>query len=134
MVQEFKDFIMKGNVLDFAVAVIMAGAFGAIITAFVNDIVLPPIGLLLGGVNFSELIIPLSDLADGLTRTQAIEAGAPYIGWGIFLQMVINFLIIAFVMFMLVRAYNKASPPEPEAEAGPTDIELLTEIRDALLK
>lgn len=133
MLQEFKDFMMKGNVLDFAVAVIMAGAFGAIITALVNDIILPPIGLLLGGVNFSELIVPLSDAADGMSRTQAIEAGAPYIGWGIFLQMIINFMIIGFVMFMLVRAYNNAQPPVEE-DTGPTDIDLLTEIRDALKK
>lgn len=131
MLKEFKDFMMKGNVLEFAVAVIMAGAFGAIITALVNDIILPPIGLLLGGQNFSELIIPLSDAAEGLSRTQAIEAGAPYIGWGIFMQMIINFMIIGFVMFMLVRAYNSANPPEEE-EAGPSDVDLLTEIRDLL--
>lgn len=131
MLKEIRDFIFSGSVLEFAVAVIMAGALGAVIGALVNDILLPPIGLLLGGANFSELIIPLSDAAEGLTRTQAAEAGAPYIGWGVFVQSLINLLIIGIVLFFLMRSYKNYNPP---AEPGPTSEDLLTEIRDLMAK
>ena len=130
MIKELKDFIFSGAVLEFAVAVIMAGALGAVIGALVNDILMPPIGMLLGGANFSELIIPLSDAADGLTRTGAMEAGAPYIGWGIFVQSLINLVIIGVVLFFLMRAYKNSQPPAEEP--GPSQEDLLGEIRDLL--
>ena len=135
MLKEFKAFIMKGNVLELATAVIIAGAFGAIVTSFTNDIILPPIGQLLGGVDFSELMIPLSDAvvdADG----NVIEEGAA-IRYGNFIQTIINFLIIAFVIFLVIRQYNRMNAkPEPEAPApaGPSEVDLLKEIRDQLAR
>ncbi len=120
MLQEFKAFIAKGNVLDLAVAVIMGGAFGAIVTSLVNDIVMPLIGVILGGVSFTEL---------------AIQVGDATITYGNFIQAVINFLIIAFVIFMFVRTANNMKKKEeaaPAAPAGPTTEELLVQIRDLL--
>jgi large conductance mechanosensitive channel len=136
MIQEFKDFIMKGNVLELAVAVIIAGAFGAVVTSFTNDVVMPPIGQVLGGVDFTELKFPLAD--DVVAADGTITAGAA-IRYGNFIQMIINFLIIAFVLFLIVRSYNKATaePVVEEAPApdpGPSEIDLLKEIRDALNK
>lgn len=120
MLQEFKAFIAKGNVLDLAVAVIMGGAFGAIVTSLVNDIVMPLIGVILGGVSFTKL---------------AIQVGDATITYGNFIQAVINFLIIAFVIFMFVRTANNMKKKEeaaPAAPAGPTTEELLVQIRDLL--
>ncbi|WP_020567000.1 large conductance mechanosensitive channel protein MscL [Neolewinella persica] len=136
MIQEFKDFIMKGNVLELAVAVIIAGAFGAVVTSFTNDIILPPIGQAMGGVDFSDLKYMLSD--DVIAADGTVTAGAA-VRYGNFIQMVINFLIIAFILFLIVKAYNKASeePAVEEAPApdpGPSEIDLLKEIRDALKK
>lgn len=135
MIQEFKDFIMKGNVLELAVAVIIAGAFGAVVTSFTNDIILPPIGQVMGGVDFSELKYVLSP--DVVAEDGTVTEGAA-IRYGNFIQMVINFLIIAFILFLIVKAYNKANEKpevvEAPAPAGPTEIELLAEIRDALRK
>jgi large conductance mechanosensitive channel len=135
MLKEFRDFIARGNVLDLAVAVIIGGAFGAIVTSFVNDIIMPPIGLLLGGVDFSNLFINLSGGSfDSLAAAQ--DAGAATINYGLFINTLINFLIIAFVIFMIVRSVNRAKreeaaapppPPEPSAEE-----KLLAEIRDLL--
>ena len=119
----FKDFIMKGNVLDLAVGVIMAGAFGAIVSSFTNDVIMPPIGTLLGGVNFSDLGYVLK-AAEG-------DNPAVKIGYGNFIQKVIDFLIIAFVIFQVVKVADKAMNKQEEA-AGPTQEELLTEIRDSL--
>ena len=120
MFQEFKAFIQRGNVLDLAVAVIMGGAFGAIVSALVDNILTPIIGLLMGGVNFSGL---------GLTIGEAT------IGYGAFIQAIIDFVIVAFVIFMIVRAVNNMSNKEEEAPAPPEptdEAKLLTEIRDLL--
>jgi large conductance mechanosensitive channel len=137
MIKEFKDFIMRGNVLDLAVAVIIGGAFGKIVTSFVNDILMPPLGLLLGGVDFSNLFIDLS--GDGYTTLAAAqEAGAATLNYGLFLNTVIDFVIVAFAIFLVLRAVRRmqernkeeeapAPPPEPTAEE-----KLLTEIRDLL--
>lgn len=132
MIQEFKDFIMKGNVLDLAVAVIIAGAFGLIIGSFINDVLMPPIGMALGGVDFADLkyiLQPGVMGADGAVTTAEVA-----IKYGAFINTIINFVIVAFVIFMIVRSYNKANPPAEAAPAGPSEVDLLTEIRDALRK
>ena len=120
MVQEFKAFIAKGNVLDLAVAVIMGGAFGAIVTSLVNDIIMPLIGVILGGTDFTTLAVTVGDAS---------------ITYGNFIQAIINFLIIAFVIFMIVRTANNAKKKEeekPAAPKGPSTEDLLIEIRDLL--
>lgn len=125
---------MKGNVLELAVAVIIAGAFGAVVTSFTNDVIMPPIGQALGGVDFTALKLPLAD--DVVAADGTVTEGAA-IRYGNFIQMIINFLIIAFVLFLIVKAYNKANEQEAEAPApdpGPSEIDLLKEIRDALKK
>jgi large conductance mechanosensitive channel len=110
MIKEFREFILRGNVLDLAIAVIIGGAFGKIITSFVNDIIMPPIGLLLGGVDFSNLFINLSGQAyDSLAAAQ--EAGAPTINYGLFLNTVIDFIIIALVIFFVIKAANRMKKP-----------------------
>ncbi len=119
MWKEFKAFILRGNVLDLAIAVIIGGAFGAIINSLVNDIIMPPIGLLLGKVDFSNLFIPL----DGQTYdslTAAKEAGAATINYGLFINTLINFLIVALAIFLLIRAANRLMPKKAEAPAEPT--------------
>lgn len=135
MLKEFRDFINKGNVLDLAVAVIIGGAFGLIVTSLVNDILMPLIGLALGGLSFANYYIPLAGQAAGLPLEEARAAGA-VLAWGSFVQAIINFLIIAFVIFMIVRTANQMKPPAPPpAPPGPTlDQKLLTEIRDLLAK
>ncbi len=135
MLKEFKDFIARGNVLDLAVAVIIGAAFGAIVTSFVNDVIMPPIGALLGGVDFSNLFINLSDGSyDSLAAAQ--EAGAATINYGLFINAVINFLIVAFVIFLIVRSVNSMKKKEEDAPPAPpepsTEEKLLTEIRDLL--
>ena len=135
MWKEFKDFIMRGNVLELAVAVIVAGAFGAIVTSFTNDVIMPPIGLALGDVDFSELAITLqaAEMNDaGEMVKEAVE-----IRYGAFIQKIIDFLIIAFIIFMLIRAYNRTQKqeeeaPAPEPDPGPSAEDLLAEIRDLL--
>jgi len=115
MLKEFRDFVARGNVLDLAVAVIIGGAFGKIITSFVNDVLMPPIGRLLGGVDFSNLFIPL----DGKTYDSlevAKTAGAATVNYGLFLNTVIDFLIVAFVIFLVVRTANRMKKPVPAAE------------------
>jgi large conductance mechanosensitive channel len=117
MLKEFKEFIMRGNVLDLAVAVIIGGAFGKIITSFVNDIIMPPIGLLLGGVDFSNLFLNLSGQPyDSLAAAQ--EAGAPTINYGLFLNTIIDFVIVALVIFLVIKAANRMK--KPEAAPDPT--------------
>lgn len=137
MLQEFKAFIKRGNVIDLAIAVIIGGAFGAIVKSLVNDIIMPPIGLLLGNVNFSDLFINLSGgQYDSLAAAQ--EAGAATINYGVFINAVVNFLIVAFVVFLVVRAINNVQKKEEEAPAPPAPPEpsaeekLLMEIRDLL--
>jgi large conductance mechanosensitive channel len=125
MVQEFKDFAMRGNVIDMAVGIVIGGAFGKIVSSFVNDVLMPPIGLALGGVDFSGLSITLQEATE--------EAAAVTLNWGVFVQTVIDFLIIAFAIFLVVKAMNAAKKKEEEAPAEPPKQEvLLTEIRDAL--
>ena len=127
---------MKGNVLELATAVIIAGAFGAIVTSLTNDVIMPPIGQLLGGVDFSELTIPLSETVTDANGT-VIEEGAA-IRYGQFIQTVINFLIIAFVIFLILRSYNRmtAKPvvEAPKPDPGPSEKDILLEIRDALVR
>ena len=135
MLKEFKDFIMRGNVLELAVAVIIAGAFGAVVASFTNDVIMPPIGLALGGVDFSDLAITLS--AAQVNDAGEVLKEAVQIRYGAFLQKVIDFVIIAFIIFMLVRTYNNMQKKEEEAPApppGPTAEDLLAEIRDLLKK
>jgi large conductance mechanosensitive channel len=133
MMQEFKEFAVKGNVVDLAVAVIIGGAFGKITTSLVNDVIMPPIGLLLGGVNFSELAITLKEATE--------EATAVTINYGLFLQTLIDFVIIAFVIFMVIKGINASKRKKEEAPAVPAappepsnEEKLLAEIRDLLKK
>jgi large conductance mechanosensitive channel len=118
MLKEFKDFAMRGNVLDMAIGIIMGVAFGAIVTSLVNDVIMPPIGLVLGQVDFSSLYVNLSG-AEYASLAAAEEAGAPVIKYGVFLNAVLNFLIVAFVIFLLVKQVNKLKQEE-EAPAEPT--------------
>ena len=136
MLKEFKEFAMRGNVLDMAIGVIMGAAFGKIVSSLVSDVLMPPIGLLLGGVDFTGLFINLSGTAQP-SLVAAKAAGAPTLNYGVFLQTVFDFIIIAFVIFMFVKQMNRfkreapAAPPPPPP--GPTNEEkLLMEIRDAL--
>jgi large conductance mechanosensitive channel len=114
MLNDFKAFIMKGNVLDLAVAVIIGAAFGAIVTSMVNDIIMPPIGLLLSGVDFKDLFITLNGQSYA-NLAAAKAAAAPVISYGVFLNAIINFLIVSFVIFMVVRAASKLQKPAPVA-------------------
>jgi len=133
MLKEFKDFALKGNVLDMAIGVIIGGAFGKIVSSLVSDVLMPPIGLLMAKVDFSSLFINLSGPQQP-SLAAAKAAGAPTLNYGVFLQSVFDFIIIAFVIFLLVKQVNrfkKEAPPAPPA--GPTNEEkLLMEIRDAL--
>jgi large conductance mechanosensitive channel len=136
MLKEFRDFAMKGNVLDMAIGVIIGGAFGKIVSSLVSDVIMPPIGLVLGKVDFPSLFLNLSG-APQPSLAAAKAAGAPTLNYGVFLQSVFDFIIIAFAIFMLVKQVNrfkKEAPPAPPAPpAGPTNEEkLLMEIRDAL--
>jgi large conductance mechanosensitive channel len=114
MLKEFRDFAIRGNVIDLAVAVIIGGAFGKIVTSFVNDILMPPIGLALGGVDFADLFISLNGQAYP-SLADAAAAGAPTINYGVFLNTVIDFLIVAFVIFFIVRTMNRMKKPAPAA-------------------
>ncbi|WP_299193489.1 large conductance mechanosensitive channel protein MscL [uncultured Erythrobacter sp.] len=144
MLTEFKEFIAKGNVMELAVAVIIAGGFAVIVASMTSDLIMPVVGAIFGNVDFSSKYYVLSGaelIEPGMTLEAAREAGANVLAWGAFLTAVINFVILAFIIFLLVRYANKAkakfeTPEEAaeEAPAGPTEIELLTEIRDALKK
>ena len=114
MLKEFKDFAMKGNVLDMAIGVIIGGAFGKIVSSLVSDVLMPPIGLLMGKVDFSSLFINLSGTPQP-SLTAAKAAGAPTINYGVFLQATFDFIIIAFVIFLLVKQVNRLKKPEPAA-------------------
>jgi large conductance mechanosensitive channel len=115
MIKEFKAFIAKGNVLDLAVAVIIGGAFGAIVTSAVNDVIMPPIGLILGKVDFKELFVALDGKAYA-TLADAKKAAAPVIAYGAFMNTVVNFLIVAFFVFLVVQAASKMKKPAPAAD------------------
>lgn len=138
MIQEFREFAVKGSVVDLAVGVIIGGAFGKIVDSLVKDVVMPPIGLVLGKVDFNNLYILLSeDKGRGFASlADAQKAGAPVLAYGAFINNVISFLILAFVVFLMVKAMNAARRKEPEpvaVEPEPTPSEaLLTEIRDLL--
>ncbi|MBR9922737.1 MAG: large-conductance mechanosensitive channel protein MscL [Bacteroidetes bacterium] len=136
MWKEFKSFIMKGNVLELAVAVIVAGAFGAIVSSFTNDVIMPPLGMLLGGVDFSDLAITLQEAVVGAEGE--VVSDAVQIRYGIFIQKIIDFLIIAFAIFMLLRTYKRMQKKKEEAPAAPpaptAEEKLLAEIRDLLKK
>jgi large conductance mechanosensitive channel len=129
MMQEFKEFAMKGNVVDLAVGVIVGGAFGKIVSSFVADVVMPPIGLMAGGVDFTKLGIVLKEAVDDKTP-------AVMLNYGNFIQTVVDFTIVAFAIFLVVKLMNKMkkeAPPAPEAAPAPSKEELLlTEIRDLL--
>lgn len=135
MVSEFKEFIAKGNVLDLAVGVIIGAAFGKIVTSLTEDLIMPVVGKIFGGLDFSSKYVVLSgDVAPGTSLEAARTAGANVLAYGSFVTAVINFLIMAWIIFLIVKAANKAMPPAPAAPAGPTEVELLTEIRDSLKK
>ena len=137
MMKEFKDFAIKGNVVDMAVGLVIGVAFKAIVSSFVKDVIMPPIGKALGGADFSKLFINLSDTAY-MTLAEATKAGAPVIRYGAFIQTIVDFIIIAFVIFMVVKGINATKKKEEEAPAepaaDPADIALLKEIRDSLKK
>lgn len=133
MLKEFKDFIMTGNVIDFAVAVIMATALGAVINGFVKDVVMPFVGHFAGGVNFADKKMVLDEAV--VDAAGVITTPENAVMWGSWVNTIINLIIVGFIMFLIVRAYNKTKVPvEAAAPAGPTAEELLTEIRDSLKK
>lgn len=137
MLQEFKTFISRGNVLDLAVGVIIGAAFGKIVTSLTESVIMPIIGWVTGGVDFTGLFIVLSPIPASFTgdRTNYAalkEAGVAMIGYGDFLTQLVNFLILAWVIFLIVKAANKANPPAEVAPAGPSETDLLAEIRDEL--
>ena len=133
MLKEFKNFIMTGNVIDFAVAVIMATALGLVINGFVGDIIMPIVGHFAGGVDFADMKIVLDDAIVGVDGT--VTKGENAIMYGKWVNSIINLIIVGFVMFMMVKAYNKTKKPvEAPAPSGPSELDLLTEIRDALKK
>ena len=135
-ISEFKEFAMKGNVMDMAVGVIIGGAFGKIVSSLVSDVLMPLIGKLTGGVSFTDLFVNLGD-GNYSTLAEAQEAGAAVLAYGQFIQNIIDFIIIAFCIFLMIKGMNKLKkekPAEPEAPKGPTQEELLAEIRDLLKK
>ena len=135
MLNEFKKFAMRGNVVDMAVGIIIGAAFGKIVTSLVNDVIMPPIGMLMGNVDFSNLFINLGE-ADFATLEAARAAGAATINYGLFINTVLDFVIVAFAIFMVIRGMNKMQQKEEEKPAEPPkpsdEVVLLTEIRDSL--
>ncbi len=140
MMQEFKDFALKGNVMDLAVGVIIGGAFGKIVDSLVKDIIMPIVGKIFGGLNFTEMFVVLAPPAKALEGAASYDtlskAGANLFAYGNFITIVINFVILAFVVFQMVKAMNamKKAEPAPAPAATPEDVVLLREIRDALKK
>jgi large conductance mechanosensitive channel len=140
MMQEFRDFAVKGNVIDLAVGVIIGGAFGKIVGSLVDDVIMPIVGSVFGKLDFSSLFITLGDVPQGTAKTLAAmkEAGVPVLAYGNFITVAINFIILAFIIFMMVKQINRlkreqeAAPAAPEAP--PEDVLLLREIRDSLRK
>jgi large conductance mechanosensitive channel len=139
MLKEFKEFAVKGNVLDMAVGIIIGAAFGTVVKSMVDDVIMPPIGMLLGGVDFTDLFLTLQAGAVAgpyPTLEAAREAGAVTVNYGLFINSLVSFLIVAFAVFMLVRSFNKLKRKEEEAPAAPpkpsAEETLLTEIRDLL--
>ncbi|MGE3706454.1 MAG: large conductance mechanosensitive channel protein MscL [Vicinamibacterales bacterium] len=140
MFQEFRDFIIKGNAFDLAVGVIIGGVFGAVVNSLVGDVLMPPVGAAMGGVDFSNMFVTLKEGAKAAgpyaTLAAAKDAGAVTLNFGAFLNTLVNLVIVGFVLFVLVRAVNAARRPAPEPPAPPAptpeDVLLLREIRDAL--
>ena len=137
MFKEFKAFIARGNVLDLAVAVIIGAAFGKIVTSLTDDIIMPVIGKIFGGLDFSSHFVRLGDIPAGFkgsvtSYADLKAAGVPLLGYGQFITVAVNFLILAFVIFLFIRQANKLMAPPAEEAAGPTEVELLAEIRDEL--
>jgi large conductance mechanosensitive channel len=137
MMSEFKEFALKGNVIDLAVGVIIGGAFGKIVDSIVNDLIMPVVGKIIGNVDFSSLYVPLSGQATGLALAEAKKGGAVF-AYGNFITVLLNFVILAFIIFLMVKQMNKltksitpAAPPPPPT---PEDVLLLREIRDSLKK
>ena len=133
MIKEFKDFLMRGNVMDLAVGIIIGAAFTAIVSSLVGDLINPIIGLILGGVNFSDMFISLSD-ATPVSLAAAKEAGNPVFAYGAFITACINFVIIAWVVFMIVKAMNRLMPKRAAAPAGPSELDVLKDILAAVKK
>jgi large conductance mechanosensitive channel len=133
MMQEFKQFAIKGNVMDLAVGVIIGGAFGKIVDSLVQDIIMPPIGKIFGGLDFANYYLPLNGQSTTLSLLEAKKAGA-VLAYGNFITVALNFLILAFIIFQIVRFMNRLRPAPPAvvAAATPEDVLLLREIRDAL--
>ena len=139
MLKEFREFIAKGNVLDLAVAVIIGAAFAKIVTSLTDDIIMPVIGKIFGGLDFSSYFVLLGPVPAGYTGSMTDyaalkKAGAPVLGWGSFVTEVVSFVILAFIIFLMIKAANRAMRKGPDAAAGPSEVELLTEIRDELRK
>lgn len=137
MLGEFKEFIAKGNVMDLAVGVIIGGAFATITTSLTGDLIMPVVGWIFGGADFSSQFILLGDVPDGVAATDYAalkEAGVAMVGYGAFITVLINFLILAFIIFLMVKWVNRVIRKEQAAEApaGPSEVDLLTEIRDEL--
>ncbi|WP_194953493.1 large conductance mechanosensitive channel protein MscL [Sphingopyxis solisilvae] len=135
MLSEFKEFIARGNVIDLAVGVIIGGAFATITKSLTEDVIMPVVGAIFGGVDFSNMFIRLGPVPEGVAATDYAalkEAGVAMFGYGAFITATINFLILAFIIFLLVRTVNRMVRKEPDAPAGPTEVELLSEIRDEL--
>jgi large conductance mechanosensitive channel len=137
MLNEFRDFIARGNVLDLAVAVIIGAAFATITASLTDDIIMPVVGAIFGGLDFANYFtvlgpIPDTFKGDPASYAQLKEAGVAVLGWGQFVTVVINFLILAFVIFLIVRYANRLRRPVVETATGPTEVELLAEIRDEL--
>jgi large conductance mechanosensitive channel len=139
MLKEFKDFIMRGNVVDLAVAVVIGAAFGKIVDSMVNDMIMPIIGAISGGLDFTNHFVPLAKTVTATSIAEAKKQGA-VLAWGSFLQAIVNFLIIATVLFLVVKAMNtlktrmSATAAAAEAPAKPADVQLLEEIRDLLAR
>jgi large conductance mechanosensitive channel len=137
MLSEFRNFIARGNVLDLAVAVIIGAAFAKITTSLTDDIIMPVVGWLFGGLDFSSYFIRLGEIPAGYKGSldnyaQLKEAGVALVGYGQFVSVVVNFVILAFIIFLIVRAANRMATSEEAKPSGPSEVELLTEIRDAL--
>ncbi len=140
IMSEFRDFAVKGNVVDMAVGIVIGGAFGTIVTSLVNDIIMPPVGMILGGVDFSNIMTVLKGDGPYPSPEVAKDAGAVTINWGLFINSMISFLIVAFALFMVIKAINRLKAQfekekkEEAPAAPPEEVALLTEIRDLLAK
>ena len=135
MFKEFKAFIARGNVLDLAVGVIIGAAFGKIVTSLTEDVIMPVVGAITGGIDYSNKYVVLAGHApEGAPLKAARDAGATVLAYGNFVTAIINFLILAFVIFLIVRQANRMMPPPHAAPAAPTEVELLTPLRDSLKK